>query len=154
MNTLTCFPYTKRYYLTHPWRFFRQCWYNLCHAWERATRGYSSLDAFETFSFLLEVIPGLLDEIREADFGYPVNMTNEQWHSILKETSECFRNAIEKDDSFFDEYYKERLKPREEQNEELINSYSEIVEANYIARHESFSKGMKLLEEHFWDLWI
>lgn len=150
MNTLTYFPYVKRYYLTHPWEFFKQCWYNLRHAWERATKGYSGLDACEAFSFLLEVIPGLLDEIREANVGYPVNMTEERWQSTLEEMSKSFRDAIEVDD--FDtplagEYEKT-------QDPKVREAYWEEVEAKYDARRASLSKGMKMLEEHFWNLWI
>lgn len=153
MNTLTYFPYVKRYYLTHPWEFFQQCWYNLRHAWKRATKGYCDLDACETYSFLLELIPSLLDEIREADVGYPAHMTHEQWQSILKEMSKLFRDAIEIDD-FDTPLASECDKPREERDPKIMDAYWKEVEAKYEARRASLSKGMKMLEEHFWDLWI
>lgn len=74
MNVLTYLPYTKRYYLTHPWRFFRQCQYNLYHAWER--------------------------------------------------------------------------------DPEIMSAYWKEVEAKRDARCVSLSKGTKMLEEYFWNLWV
>lgn len=153
MNTLTYFPYVKRYYLTHPWEFFGQCWRNLRHAWERATKGYSSFDSVEAYSYLLEVIPGLIDEIREADIGYPSHLTHEKWQSVLEEMSKAFRDAIEVND-FDTPLAGECDKPREERDPEVMKAYWEEVEAKYEARHASLSKGMKLLEEYFWNLWI
>ena len=154
MNVLTYFPYTKRYYLTHPWRFFRQCWYNLYHAWERVTKGYCGLDVCEMCSFLLELIPNMLDELKENNVGYPVNMTEEQWHSILEEMSKLFRDAVEVDDSDNSSLAEECNKPREERNPEVIKAYWKEVEEKRDARHVSLSKGMKMLEEYFWNLWI
>ena len=153
MNVLTYFPYTKRYYLTHPWRFFRQCWYNFYHAWERVTKGYCGLDACEMCSFLLELIPNMLDELKENNVGYPVNMTEEQWHSTLEEMSKLFRDAVEVDD-FDTSLAEECNKPREERNPEVIKAYWKEVEAKRDARYVSLSKGMKMLEEYFWNLWI
>lgn len=153
MNVLTYFPYTKRYYLTHPWEFFQQCWYNLQRVWKRATKGYCGMDVCEMYSFLLELIPNMLDEIREADVGYPAHMTHEQWQSVLEEMSKLFRDAVEVDD--FDTTLAEECnKPREERNPEVIKAYWKEVEAKYEARCASLSKGMKMLEEYFWNLWI
>lgn len=154
MNVLTYFPYTKRYYLTHPWRFFRQCWYNLYHACERVTKGYCGLDVCEMSSFLLELIPNMLDKIKEINVGYPVNMTEEQWHSTLEEMSKLFRNAVEVDDSDTTTLAEECNKPREERNPEVMKAYWKEVEAKRDARYVSLSKGMKMLEKYFWNLWI
>lgn len=154
MNVLTYFPYTKRYYLTHPWRFFRQCWYNLYHAWERVTKGYCGLDVCEMSSFLLELIPNMLDKLKEINVGYPVNMTEEQWYSTLEEMSKLFRDAVEVDDSDTTHLAEECNKPREERNPEVMKAYWKEVEAKRDARYVSLSKGMKMLEEYFWDLWI
>lgn len=153
MNVLTYFPYTKRYYLTHPWEFFQQCWYNLQRVWKRATKGYCGMDVCEMYSFLLELIPNMLDEIREADVGHPVRMTHEQWQSVLEEMSKLFRDAVEVDD-FDTQLAEECNKPREERNPEVIKAYWKEVDAKRDARYVSLSKGMKMLEEYFWDLWI
>lgn len=153
MNVLTHFPYNKRYYLTHPWDFFQQCRYNLQRAWKRVTKGYCGMDVCEMYSFLLELIPNMLDEIRETDVGYPVRLTHEQWQSTLEEMSKLFRGAVEIDD--FDTSLAEECdKPPEKRDPEVMKAYWKEVEAKYEARRASLSKGMKMLEEYFWDLWI
>ena len=57
-------------------------------------------------------------------------------------------------DDFDTQLAEECNKPREERNPEVIKAYWKEVEAKRDARCASLSKGMKMLEEYFWNLWI
>ena len=44
VNVLTDFTYSKRYYLTHPLKFFKECYLNIKYAKQRICRGWCWTD--------------------------------------------------------------------------------------------------------------
>lgn len=64
-NCLTFYPYSKRYYLTHPWTFIAATGRNIKAAWQRITRGWSDRDTWSLDTYLLEILPEMVDYLRE-----------------------------------------------------------------------------------------
>ena len=79
--------YRKSYYLTHPWRFFRDLGYNLKHAWQRATKGYCDTDTYNVDYWLLHTLPNMLREVAFEPYGsYPGKApfdTEKKWQDWL-----------------------------------------------------------------------
>lgn len=91
MNVLKDFPYCKRYYWTHPWKFFKECWINLRNAHMRATKGYCYTDLWNTDDWFLTVFPRMLRHLAKDHQAYPGSPpfeTPEKWEQWLIEMAE------------------------------------------------------------------
>ena len=113
MNVLKYFPYRWRHYLTHPWEFFGDCWYNLKAAYQRMTRGFAYRDLFSIDSWFLDIMPEMLKEFRENLHSYPGNSefpTFESWTAYLEEMETHFRNANENQKVQLNEWEEDYLK--------------------------------------------
>lgn len=91
------FPMRLRYYLTKPWRFFRELYYSFKYAWQRATKGYSYYDSMDMDDFLLHVIPGMLRDIANGD-AYPAVEpfdTYEKWEDYCNSLADVFESLQE-----------------------------------------------------------
>lgn len=98
MNVLKYFPYRWRYYITHPWEFFEDCWLNIKAAYQRITRGFAYRDLFNIDNWFLDIFPEMLKEFRENLHSFPGNSefpTFESWAAYLEEMETHFRNANE-----------------------------------------------------------
>lgn len=105
-NVLNDFPYRKRYYLTKPWKFFQECWWNVKAAWQRATKGYAGRDSAEMDEFLLHIIPGMLRDIGNGcaypgDDNFP---TPESWTKFCNDLADKFEGTWEENISKSNEY--------------------------------------------------
>lgn len=91
------FPMRLRYYLTKPWRFFRELYYSFKYAWQRATKGYSFYDSMDMDDFLLHVIPGMLRDIAngEAFPGVEPFETYEKWQDYCNSLADVFESLQE-----------------------------------------------------------
>ena len=98
MNVLKYFPYRWRHYITHPWKFFEDCWLNIKAAYQRITRGFAYRDLFNIDNWFLDIFPEMLKEFRENLHSFPGNSefpTFESWAAYLEEMETHFRNANE-----------------------------------------------------------
>ena len=109
-NILTDYPFTFKWYLRRPWKFFQHTWYNLKGAWQRATRGYAYSDAAEMDEFLLHILPGMLRKVGDG-FSFPgvepfetvekwedwCNSLADVFESLQEENWETGRNEYEED---------------------------------------------------------
>ena len=91
------FPMRLRYYLTKPWRFFRELYYSFKYAWQRATKGYSYYDSMDMDDFLLHVIPGMLRDIANGDSfpGIEPFETYEKWQDYCNSLADVFESLQE-----------------------------------------------------------
>ena len=71
LNVLTSFPCKPTYYLTYPWKWFKDLRINLRNAYRRATKGWAPIDAWEMHEWFLTTIPALLRHIAFHGDGYP-----------------------------------------------------------------------------------
>lgn len=77
-------PYTKRYYLTHPLKFVRQCARNIKQAYKRIRYGWCNYDAWDFDAWFCSVVPPMLRKLAEGD-SWPDQEFNsiEEWHTWL-----------------------------------------------------------------------
>jgi len=79
-------PCTKRYYLTHPLKFVRQCARNIKQAYKRIRYGWCAYDVWDFDSWLFSVIPPMLRFLADKGNAYPGYEpfeTPEKWHDWL-----------------------------------------------------------------------
>lgn len=171
MNVLKFFPYRWRYYLTHPWEFFEDCWYNLKAAYQRVTRGFAYRDLFSIDSWFLDIIPEMLKEFRENLHSYPGDNefpTFESWVTYLEEMETHFRNANENQKVQLNEWEEDYLKyPMEWQKSKddiyltMIDNTPKDITEKWLAREkeidawreEELQKGFSQFIKVFHHLW-
>lgn len=113
-NCLTYYPWNWRYYLKKPWKFFEDTWLNIKAAWQRATQGWANRDIWNLYDYLLEILPEMIDHLREQAYGWPGEYqgfpTPEDWDKFLKEEIIIpLRNARESQTTQINEYEEELL---------------------------------------------
>ena len=113
MNVLTDFPYSKRYYLTHPRKFFKDCYYNIKYAKQRICRGWCWTDMINMNDYLIDVMIDMLRCMARDSNGYPGHEpfeTPAKWNSwlyyIAGELEECKEENYEKRNEYYENYMK------------------------------------------------
>lgn len=177
MYNPNCFsyPYTRRYYFTHPWTFVRHTYYGFRAMLERARYGYSSDDIFDFSTFLLHIIPRALRDMADSEVGaYPGNDefdTPEKWDTWLRALALRFSSlqidwATDRNE-YYDEYMKwlddNRIETRNADgwlnisyvpNKELQEKFmTRLQELNEQQRDETIA-AFQELARNFYQLWI
>lgn len=164
-----CFTYYYlRRYLTKPWEFFEDTWLNLKAAWQRATRGWADRDTWNLDSYLLEILPEMIDYLRINTHGYPGYGefdTPEKWDKFLKEEIIIpLQNAREEQTTQINEYEEElysypiifvkqengftstepkELRKKWREREKEINEW----------RQKELERAFAAMAKHFYSLW-
>lgn len=97
LNVLNDFPYRKRYYFSHPWKFFYEAWSNIKALFARATKGHAWRDSAEMDEFLLHIIPSMLRDIAKGH-AYPGTEpfeTPEKWEDWCNSLADIFESVQE-----------------------------------------------------------
>ena len=112
MNVLMDFSYSKRYFLTHPWKWFKEIWTNIKNGWMRATKGYCYTDVWNIDNWFCEVLPPMLRHMANHGCAHPGVApfeTEEKWHDWLHSMADVIDTIYDED--FWvetkNEYYKE-----------------------------------------------
>lgn len=167
-----CFTYSSwRFYLRKPWEFFEDTWLNLKAAWQRATRGWANRDTWNLDSYLLEILPEMIDYLRIHAHGYPGYGefdTPEKWDKFLKEEIIIpLQNAREEQTVQKNEYEEELFSyPMEfvkgensftaikfTEPDELSRKWCEREKEISEWRQKELEKGFQNLASVFFDLW-
>lgn len=153
--TVWTWPYSKRYYLTHPWKWFKELWSNIKAAYMRARYGWCYTDAWECGYWLLEILPQLLRHIANHGCGYPGKGefdTYEKWQNWLLKTASQLE-ALQEDNWYAQNEYEEQFNlinehARNERKTEngVSISYKYTPEEEEINR-KYFSRTRELCEE-------
>ena len=162
-NVLKNFPYSKRYYITHPHKFISECWTNLTNAWMRITRGWSYQDLWNMSDYLLDITIDMLHNLARDGHGYPGVAPFEEpgkWISWLYYIAGELEESKEENYEQRNEYYDEYMKKFDDPNWN-INSPQTELDKKYFARkkelaEEARERRTKALMEviKFWDyLW-
>lgn len=109
------------------WKLKRNC--------QRFYRGYANTDIWNFCDWFLDMIPKMLTKLKEENFGYPADITEEEWQEYLGAMIDNFNNA---------RLYEEKA------SEEI--DYKKALELSDKSR-EYLICGMNMLRERFWDLW-
>ncbi len=97
MNAWNDFPYRPRYYLTHPWRFFQEIWWNFKAGVARVRKGHAWRDSAEMDEYLLHLIPSMLRDIANG-YAYPgvePFETPEKWTDWCNSLADVFESVWE-----------------------------------------------------------
>lgn len=133
------YSYSKRYYLTHPWKFVHHFFQNLRHAYCRAVYGWTWEDAWNLNDWLLAVLPPMLRHIAENGVAYPGPYTKfdtaEKWDNHLHELANTLeslqeqnwesRNEIPVNDKM---WYPREIELIQEREQLLIDTFKIIGE--------------------------
>ena len=84
----------SEYYWTHPWKFVRDLYKDVCAFFQRGFRGWADCDVWSLDDYLSEVLIGSLKHLQEIQHGVP------NWH----ETEEKYSK-----EKYPDMNYQERL---------------------------------------------
>lgn len=165
-----CFTYSSwRFYLRKPWKFFEDTWLNLKAVWQRATRGWADRDTWNLDNYLLEILPEMIDHLREHTHGYPGDFpTPESWDNYLEEEIVIpLRNARESQTVQKNEYEEElHSYPMEFVKKEDGFVALEFIEPDELRkkwyerekeisgwRKKELERALKNLSSVFYDLW-
>lgn len=167
------FPMRLRYYLTKPWRFFRELYYSFKYAWQRATKGYSYYDSMDMDDFLLHVIPGMLRDIANGD-AYPAVEpfdTYEKWENYCNSLADVFESLQEENWSDgrnewqeeFDKAFEVRhpnpnltttMDMTKEEADEICKMYFEREKELAEERQKLIENAFNELSQHLTMMWI
>lgn len=158
--------YTKRYYLTHPWRWFRELGWNIRSTYQRATKGYTYTDWANFDTWFIHVATGMLRDMALHSHGYPGTEpfeTPEKWSSWLHRMADQFEYLQDEDNG--NEWYRPYIDhimdcPKDSilgeetpGTAELRKKYSKRAEEVYKDHKQLFQSTMKELLEHWDCLW-
>ena len=115
---------------------------------QRFKRGYADVDVWDFESWFLDIIPKMLTQLKKQLHGCPINMEFEDWENYLQEMINHFEVASTIED--IDDYYPEDYKYLSESEKNSLREKS-IEHVKYC--EEELHKGLKMLEERFFDLW-
>ena len=175
LNVLRQFSYSKRWYLTHPWLFFKDCWINLKNAKMRIVRGWCWSDLWDMFDYLLGLLPDMLKTLAARSMGYPgiePFETPEKWSAwlyyIANELEESKEEVYEKHNEYYDEYmksldnweYKIIVDENGNRTRKIIDRNEELSKKYFAREVELASDAQKRIEKcfvelgkHFQSLW-
>lgn len=94
----------------HPFILLNQFLRDIKYCFQRITKGYSDIDVWNMNDWFLEIIPSMLEELKETANGTPSSLANgtdetyargdkdgfEKWKRILGEMAYLFRESYEK----------------------------------------------------------
>ena len=84
--------YKLRYYAEHPSAFVDlEVKRPIERAVQRARRGWGTTDSFGVNHYLSSIVPEMVDALRERRIGYPMDLTGDEWDSILVRIADGFR---------------------------------------------------------------
>lgn len=115
-------PFSTRYYLLHPWKWFSELFSNIRAAYRRAKYGWCYMDAWDCGCWLLEILPQMLRHIAEYGCGSPIGYEETEWHDWLNNMA----NKLEllQEDNWYsqNEYEKEFHRLSDLRRKEIRNS--------------------------------
>ena len=152
-------------------------WRNLKCGYERATKGYSERDVIEMYSFILNLIPEMLEDMATSDIGaYPGNEEFdkfEKWQDYLMGLAGEFRelreNWCESKNEYEEAFYKKLEETRretrkgnlvsveygeDEEFKELKELYFDRVRELIQQQKEATNRAFADLASNFYELWI
>ena len=154
--------YSKRYYLTHPWKWFKELWYNIKAAYHRVKYGWCYCDVWNWDDWFCSVVPPMLRHMADHGSAYPGCEpfdTPEKWHAWLHKTADTIER-LGYDDWMEDtnEYSADYIKSfegdwRSEEHEEIQKKYYERCKEIHKLRAEVLENFGKEFFKYFDAIW-
>ncbi len=160
-NSAFSFPFSTRYYLTHPWTWFKDLYEGLKSAHMRVRYGFCWPDIWNYYDWYLRTTPQMLRYLGLHSSGYPgVAPFDEpgKWSSWLLWAADELEASREEVFEKRNEYYEEYMKQFE--NWEPNRKVSEL-DKKYFAREKELydemnarrKKVMEQISQYFPMLW-
>lgn len=155
-------PYKLSYYLRHPIQFFSHYYYDIKHAYQRATKGYSNMDLWDVDYWFKDIMVRLLTDFKNNNQGYPSNMTPDEWDNILDEIIHSFKEGNKDSCSLTNNYEheynnwlgKQPLDTMEQKiKQDCIQNYIHAEIAIEQMRQKNTQHALELLGKYLSDLW-
>ena len=164
-NELDIFTWDLRpsYYITHPWRWFRELFWNIRAAHNRIHKGYTDTDWMNYDVWFKRIAAQMLREMAMYSHGYPGSEpfdTPEKWSSWLHRMSDQLSKCADEDiGNEYCEPYINSLMSRNhgeentDEERELHDKYIARFEELQIEKRKLFKETMDELIEHWDCLW-
>lgn len=158
--------YPKRYYLTHPWKWFKEVGWHIRSSYNRIVKGYDDTDWTNFDTWFVNISAAMLRDMALHSHGYPgvePFETPEKWSSWLHRMADQFEYLQDEDNGnewakpYLDQLMKSpKLGLLEEDPPELAelrDKYLERSKEVYEEHKQLFQSTMKELLEHWGCLW-
>jgi hypothetical protein len=132
-NTITTPYYKAKWWL-------KETYWEIRYGFERMFKGYDSVDTFETFAKFIERYTKILTDLRKCHYGYPGNITEEEWDNIL-------------DEMIYHLHYMDEETVTEELEKNVPDDWSASNKTTYEILEKHKNEFFKLFSEHFFSLW-
>lgn len=165
-------PYSKKYLLTHPWKWFYYTWRNICDAWHRSVYGWAYGDVWDWDNWFLHIVPDMLRYMADRGSAYPGHApfdTPEKWHEWLHEMADLLETGLEewqdKHNEFYEEYKNQNrwIPTFKDKDGKLFRAprLHTDIDKKYISRAAQLAKqgednvrrAFEGLSQFFYDLW-
>lgn len=100
------FPYRKSYYITHPWKWFKDIYWNVRNFWHRGRYGYAYVDVWNFCDWYPRVGAEALHYMADHHSGYPGIYpwaTSEDWEAYLRYLARRLERCADSQDILFGE---------------------------------------------------
>lgn len=160
-NSAFSFPFSTRYYLTHPWTWFKDLYTGLKNARMRVKYGFCWSDIWNYYDWYLRTTPQMLRHLGLHSSGYPGIAPFDEpgkWSSWLlwaaDELEACREEVFEKRNEYYEEYMKqfENWEPNRKVSE-LDKQYFARERELYDEMNARRKRVMGLVNEYFPMLW-
>lgn len=163
-NVLWDFPLKKTYYLSHPFKFFKEIRSNIRHAWQRITKGYCNADWWNMNDWMVAVLPKMFRDMADKGYGCtmkePFNGDFEKWKSWLYKLAydleSCSEDAQNKRNEYYEPYMKFVLTNSEKysaEQKEIFRKYLNRSEQLWKESEDTVKEVFAEIGKHFFDLW-
>lgn len=182
MNTLSLwsFPYRKRYYLIHPWKWWKDLYWNIRNFIHRGKYGYAYVDVWNFCDWYPRVGAEAIRYLAHHNSGYPGIKpwdTPEKWREYLEYLANRLQRCADSQDILFgaerneyedelDEIMKRREKRTENEDgsitishiltpeeEEIRKKYWKRKEEIYAADQQYIADTYRMLADDLGRLW-
>lgn len=129
---------TTPYWATKRW--VKSVYWKVRYGFERMFKGYDSVDTFETFAKFIERYSKILKELRDNHFGYPCNLSEEEWDNIL-------------DEMIYHLHYMNEHNVEEELERDVPEDWNASRKTIDDIMENHKNEFFKLFSEYFYNLW-
>ena len=154
------YPYRKSYYLTHPWKWWHDTYWNFRNFWHRGKYGFAYVDVWGWSEWWPRVGAAALKYMAEKGSGYPGHEpweTPEKWKDYLNKLSDLLNWSADSQDILYtedlNEYSKEmdeihkRASRRKENEDGTVTTWLDMSVKDKIIRDKYFAREKELQEE-------
>lgn len=164
-NSVWVFPFSKTYYLTHPWKWFQQLRQNCRDVYRRARYGWTYSDVWNWDTWFLRTAIPMLRYLADHSHSYPGDEefdTPEKWQEWLCRVANLLESGDEYWQDAHNKYYKDymdsfdinwRHPVQEKDSNVIISAVSEELQRKYLERAKELAQeGEKNVAEAFTEI--